>query len=188
MENAEQTVDLSGTKVSKVNQFFEAQKLKFKLKFESLEKDVASIIQTRMDGYNIKLDQFINSANAAIKKSDDKFSQMYGVLVRQFLTSLENRLYTAELANKTVLLLMADKFHKIESDLNKLNAEFGTSLSKEEYLKELEAMYVAQITAVHKATEEDAAKQQEVKNEEATQEVSEPVQEKEEAQVDQQIE
>jgi hypothetical protein len=110
-----------------------------------------------------KLDGFISAANAQIKKTDEKFSGMFNILVREFLSKLENRIYTNELSSKALLIVFAEKFHKIESDLKVLNESLGTSLNVEDYLKEMELKYVGAMSACHSENEKQN-NQQEVAN------------------------
>lgn len=160
--------------MSKVEKFFASQKEKFNAHMKGVEAHLAK----KQLHYENSLNEFIKNANASMKKTDDKFSGMYNYLVRQFLSNLENRVYSAEVANKTLLMMLADKLYTFEA------AKGGEILSKEDFMKALEEEYIKLSTQVHNANEAAAAAQEEVKNEEVTQVVEEPVQ-TEEAPADQ---
>ena len=151
--------DVGQVKMSKVEKFFSSQKIKFNDHMKGFEANLAK----KQDHYQSLLNSFIENANAQIKKTDEKFSGMYNILIREFLSKLENRIYTNELSSKALLIVFAEKFHKIESDLKVLNESLGTSLTVEDYLKEMELKYVGAMSACHSENEKQN-NQQEVAN------------------------
>lgn len=155
-------------KMSKVEKFFHSQKEKFSTHMKGFEAHLAK----KQDNIASIQADFIKAANTQIAATDKKFSGMYNHLVRQFLTSMEDRIYMNELANKTLLLMFADRLYEIEA------TKGGEIPTKEDFVKALEAEYVTKITEVHKTTSEAnaAAAQTEVNNEEVPTVVEEPVQ------------
>ena len=175
--------DFDGEKVkmSKVEKFFESQRKKFHETIEGRAKQLGDEINKHFKAHREALDGFINGANVQIQKMDKKFSNMYGILVNKFLTQLENRVYTNELSNKAMMLMLGEKLYALEAE--KAHRESLPLPTKEDYLKQLELDFVQLMTNVHteneKAIAEEAAK--EVKNEEAPKETVEEVVATEEA-------
>jgi CII-binding regulator of phage lambda lysogenization HflD len=160
-----EVVDFEGEKVkmSKVEKFFLNQKEKFNKHIEGFEAHLGK-----------KIEDFIKEANAAIKKSDTKFSNLYSVLMREFLTKLEQRIYSNELATRTMIKSFGEKLYSIESKLEMISS------SKEEYMKDFEDSFVKTMSQLNDEIAEEMSKS-EVKNEEVSTEVVEPILSEEEA-------
>lgn len=172
-EETNEQPDFGGEKVkmTKVEKFFQSQKEKLEKYLNGRLEQVDKKIREFTGSQKTSLDAFIVEANKNIKTMDNKFSQMYGVLVRQFLTNLENRIYTNELSNKALMLMLGEKLYKIEAD--KAAKENLPLPTKEEFLKALELEFVQTMTNAHNESEKAAAEEankQEVKNEEVVQE------------------
>jgi hypothetical protein len=164
--------EVGQVKMSKIEKFFASQKAKLNEEYKGSVNSLFEKFNNFSTTSDAKLNNFILGANATIKRTDDKFSGMYNFLVKQFLTNLEDRTYTLELSNKAVVQLLADKLHQLE-------VKQGSTLSKEEYITELEGLFLSKMTEIHnasvKATEEaKAAAELKEENVEPSQEVVEP--------------
>jgi hypothetical protein len=107
--------------MSKIEKFFLSQKEKFNKHVAGFEGSISNKVNKFVNDFNNNQQSFINNVNGNLDKIDKKYSGMYNMLVRKFLVELEQRIYTSELANRSMLAIFSEKFHKIESDLNKIN-------------------------------------------------------------------
>lgn len=165
--------EVGQVKMSKVEKFFNSQREKFNARFDGEVKSLFEKLNLYTTTSNAKLDNFITSANAQIKKSDEKFSGLYSFLVKQFLSSLEDRVYTLELQSQTTIQFLVDKLYENEVALSKLTNT--AVLVKEEFNKKLLADFTQKMIDLDKATKEAAEK--ESKNEVPQEVVGHAVQE-----------
>lgn len=159
-------------KMSKVEKFFHSQKEKFESIMAGREKQVAEKVNKFITSHEGVLSTFINGANTKLQEMDKKFSNMYGILVRQFLTNLENRVYTNELSHKALLLLVGEKLWAVEPKVEGETAE-QLEARKQAFFQALELELVQKMTETHNANEKalaEEANKAEVKNEEVPQE------------------
>lgn len=163
--------EVGQVKMSKIEKFFISQKEKFNKHLAGFEGRIADKVNKFVAEFNQSQTSFITQINQAVATMDKKYGGMYNMLIKKFLVEMENRVYTSELSNKTMLVIFAEKFHKIESDLNKTNPELGTALSLTDYLKQMEGNYALKMTEIHNASEKALAEDQ------AEKENVEPVQE-----------
>lgn len=159
--------EVGQVKMSKIEKFFASQKAKLNQEYMGSVNSLFEKFNNFSAQSDAKLNNFVASANATIKKSDDKFSGMYNFLVKQFLSNLEDRVYTQELSNKAIVQILADKLHQLE-------VKQGSTLSKEDYVQELEGLFLSKMTEIHTASVKANAEQKEA-NVETSQEVVEPV-------------
>lgn len=170
----QEEVSFEGEKVkmTKVEKFFQSQREKFNKHTAGFENNIAEKVNKFFGQHENKLNDFIKHANTNIQTMDKKFSQMYGVLVRQFLTNLENRIYTNELGHKAFVQIISERLYVIQAKQDPENV-----LPKEDFLKELELAYVQKMTEVHNESEKAANEAQQVEeaNVQTVQETVEPI-------------
>lgn len=164
MEAQEKVFEPGEVKMSKVEKFFNSQKESFLKHFSGLEKHYIEKYNSLATSMNEKSDTFIKNVNEQIQKIDSKYSNMYSMLVRQFLSNLENRVYSAELFSKATLNLVLKKHY----DMDIANGSFTGTF--EEYVKQLELNHVNEMTKLHEENEEKLKKAQEEQNVQVSQE------------------
>lgn len=136
----------------------ETPKGKIKSLFRKLETSLINEIDRRLNGINAQVGKIHDQL-------DKKFGGMYKVLIHQFLTKQETKIYNAEIAVQSIRELLADYLYSVESSTE----------TKEEFMKRFDEEFQAKAIEVDKRikaklAEEDAKKSQEVENGEVSKE------------------
>ena len=101
--------------------------------FEEKPKKVQKMLDTFKLQIQNSISAFETRTNDDLVKYKKKIDSMYGVLVREFLVKLENRVRVAEVTSLSLVRVYIKKLYELEK---KIDPSFN--LSYDEYVKKME--------------------------------------------------